>query len=148
MSPQSTALGTVAATPAEPRRFAGRALKAFLLSILLGPPLGGWIFFTVIVLAKGDIQNLRLEAIGPTVIVSGLTGYFVGLIRAVPAGGWVAYKVWRDGTIGYLETAAAAAVVSLVVGLRYLAYAYEPMGSAATMGLVFGALAILAALIC
>lgn len=148
MSYNSPAAAPVPPDAVVPPRHVGQAIRIFLISILLGPPIGGWLFLGgVLLFGKKPSDGLTLEDVGGVVMLGGVMGYVMGITRASAAGGWVAYKVWRDGTVGYLETAAAAAVVSLI-GVAYLAITSVPTGATVTLGLILGAVSVTAALTC
>lgn len=101
------------AAPASPQRtrYPGRAAAVFLLTVLLGPPLGGVILLSPVLFAIST-SPLGLSGIASLLWEPMRLGYLMGTVPACVSGLWVAWKVWRNGTIGYREVAVAALAAS------------------------------------
>jgi hypothetical protein len=98
-------------------RFPKRALAAFLFTVILGPPLG------MLPMVFGLIVS-RFKTPRPSDSLSDLASmagdllagaYMLGLAPAAVAACGIAAVVWRQGTIGYLQTAFVAAGALLFV---------------------------------
>lgn len=125
-----------------------RAIAIFLLTVVLGPPIGGVtvlgpLFFTTPkpFLSPADF----VAALGGTVLL----GYVFGAARAALAGLWIGYRVWQSGRIGYLECVLAA-LADTLVGTIYLLARVGPDGwvAALILNMFLGVAAIVAALGC
>jgi hypothetical protein len=102
------------------KRYMDRATKVFLLSVLLGPLLGGLVFYIWIAITITIGNNPLYAAPGVQsdiyYTVSNISTYLVSLLfipiggyilfgaPAVLSGGWIAFQTWRKGTFGVLES--------------------------------------------
>lgn len=129
-------------------RYPKRAVLIFLITVVAGPPLG-----SLAVLGPFYVSSLKpdvtLTQVGSAVGFAVFFGYIFGGVRACLAGLWIAYRVWRDGTVSYLECVDAALGATLI-GSIYLLVVSGPdgWGAALLLSLFLCAAALVAAVAC
>lgn len=102
------------------RHFPARALLAWLMFALLGPPAGAFVYAlgrAVLVFASGGPMELS-SIVSQGMAFAYPASYFAGLVPAAVTGALVAIVVWQQGRAG-LRLSSAFAVLGALAGAWY-----------------------------
>lgn len=120
----SAAAATVGgASAVKPRRYPGRAVVVFLITVLLGPPIGGLAVYLWAALMGPDqppAPNEFAQHLGALTVFA-LLGYVFGAAQALVSAGIIATRAYFRGGGTLLDCLGAALAVSAVAATVLIA---------------------------